>query len=173
MIRSSRKAWLTAGVAALGLALSSCSSHPGTAAIVDGKHISEAQLDELAQQIEANGGEVRSRAELLILEINAAFVKPVIDDSPAVTDGVKTQMVEDCIDQFGSQQPFFGDADAASLPEPIKVLCYGQFIERFDPQAAQTLNTAQAEVSTTVNPRYGELTDDGLVTPEYLETRQE
>ena len=48
MIRSLRKAHAGAALAIAALAIAGCSAHPGTAAFVNGKEITEKQVDRIA-----------------------------------------------------------------------------------------------------------------------------
>ena len=101
MIRSLRKAHAGAALAIAALAIAGCSAHPGTAAFVNGKEITEKQVDRIAAAIDETGSEVPGRAQIVILKMRLVLAKPVLDRASGVlTEDLKSKMRSACSAQY-------------------------------------------------------------------------
>ena len=119
MIRSLRKAHAGAALAIAALAIAGCSAHPGTAAFVNGKEITEKQVDRIAAAIDETGSEVPGRAQIVILKMRLVLAKPVLDRASGVlTEDLKSKMRSACSAQYRFVDP------AGSRLQDLDDFCY-------------------------------------------------
>ena len=141
MIRSLRKAHAGAALAIAALAIAGCSAHPGTAAFVNGKEITEKQVDRIAAAIDETGSEVPGRAQIVILKMRLVLL----------TEDLKSKMRSACSAQYRFVDP------AGSRLQDLDDFCYLTLLPQADPQSARALSSAFADARVKLNPRYGEL----------------
>ena len=152
MIRSLRKAHAGAALAIAALAIAGCSAHPGAAAFVNGKEITEKQVDRIAAAIDETGSEVPGRAQIVILKMRLVLAKPVLDRASGVlTEDLKSKMRSACSAQYRFVDP------AGSRLQDLDDFCYLPLLPQADPQSARALSSAFADARVKLNPRYGEL----------------
>ncbi|MFC7486372.1 hypothetical protein ACOCJ7_14090 [Knoellia sp. CPCC 206453] len=129
------------------LALSACSgtSSAQTAAVVDGRVITEQQLREATDQLNAafpREGKPYTASEILGLLIRAPYI------NEAATKAGKAQSESAARAQFKN----FEGTPAESAVEVVQADMSGQQI---DQAAGQALLASFAKIDVTVNPRYG------------------
>lgn len=152
---------LAAGVVALG-ALAACTA-PGTAGTVNGKTISEKQVDELASAIKDNGGTVANRGSLVsLLQLNEVFA-PLAQEAGFSDSDVAT-MVSSCSRGYA----FVGSGK--NVPEAVRNFCIVQLGAQTNKELLASANAAIADLDLTFSSRYGEVKDGKIVTPEYLQS---
>ena len=138
-------ALITAGL------LVGCSAHPGAAAIVNGKEISEKSLEQMAQSMDVDTQ--GSRAVLLQWAVIASITEPVLEaHSDLLTPDAKTALLATCSEGFG-----IGEINADS-PDPIKNYCYAATLGQQDPAISEELSAAMEGAITgekiELSPRY-------------------
>ncbi len=142
-----KRAIAGAALIAAGL-LAGCSAHPGAAAIVDGKEVSEKSIEQMAQSLDVN-----DRAILLQVAVISSITEPVLEaHSDLLTPDAKTALLAACSEGFG-----IGEINADS-PEPIKNYCYAATLGQQDPDISEELSAAMADAMTSekieLSPRY-------------------
>lgn len=138
-------ALITAGL------LVGCSAHPGAAAIVNGKEISEKSLEQMAQSMDVDTQ--GRRAVLLQWAVISAITEPVLEaHSDLLTPDAKTALLAACTEGFG-----IGEFSAAT-PEPLKNYCYAATLGQQDPVISEELTAAMEGAITgekiELSPRY-------------------
>ena len=145
-----KRATAGAVLIAAGL-LAGCSAHPGAAAIVNGKEISEKSLEQMAQSMDVDTQ--GRRVVLLQWAIIAAITEPVLDSHPdLLTPETEPNLLAACTEGFG-----IGEINADS-PEPIKNYCYVSILGQEDPAISEELSVAMEDAITNekieLSPRY-------------------
>ncbi|MFT3944658.1 MAG: hypothetical protein QM705_12675 [Ancrocorticia sp.] len=145
-----KKRAIGAVLIAAGL-LAGCSAHPGTAAVVNGKEISEKSLEQMAQSIEVDTQ--GRRAVLLQWAVIAAITEPVLEaHSDLLTADAQTALLATCTEGFG-----IGEFNAET-PETLKNYCYVATLSQQDPAIGEELSAAmEAAISNEkieLSPRY-------------------
>lgn len=141
-----KRAACGAALLAAGL-LAGCSSHPGTAAVVNGQEVSEKSIDALAADLgETSQGQ---RVQLLQIGMNSALVKPILSEfAAAVTPEFEQQSYAMCSQAMG-----IGEVSADS-PEEIQNVCLAVSLSQASPEFNQVLSSVTAEPDVQLSPRY-------------------
>ncbi|MFT0846242.1 hypothetical protein VR010_00620 [Actinomycetaceae bacterium L2_0104] len=154
-----KRAVVGAAVLAAGL-LAGCSSHPGTAAVVNGKEVSEKSVDQLAREM--NVDTEGQRPSVLNLALSAVIAQPVIDEFPELfTPEIQEQSLQQCSATAG-----LGEITEDS-PEQIKTLCHALTLGQLDQDFAVALDEASTNAEVELSPRYATVTSN---LPDYLTT---
>ena len=141
-----RYAWLPLAIAALAIA--GCSAHPGTAAFVNGKEITEKQVDRIAAAIDETGSEVPGRAQIVILKMRLVLAKPVLDRASGVlTEDLKSKMRSACPAQYRFVDP------AGSRLQDLDDFCYLTLLAQADPQSERASSRAFADARVKLKHR--------------------
>ncbi|MCI1675675.1 MAG: hypothetical protein LKJ57_04775 [Ancrocorticia sp.] len=144
---------------AVGL-LAGCSTTPGAAAVINGKTtVSEATVDNLAQEISSVGA---SRTNALNVALTVAVADPIMESkySDKLTDKFKKESLESCTTQIGMTVTTKSDPTLQSY-------CHLVALATSDEDFANVVNDALSDASVELNPRYGDVSSDtGL--PSYL-----
>ncbi|MPV38348.1 SurA N-terminal domain-containing protein [Georgenia subflava] len=152
--------------AAAGLALAGCAAQPGTAATVNGVTISENAVDDATGEYVAFSGQETAPVVILNTLVQAELLTPIANEAGyAVSDAEVEQF-------FLEQAVMLGNAE---LPENSSdaFIDLGRFLMQYnevssspDAEAVLTqLGTELTEADLEVNPRYGELTEEGSIVP--------
>lgn len=148
-----KRAVVGAAVLAVGL-LAGCSSHPGAAAIINGKEVSEKSVDALARGL--NVDTQGQRPQVLNLALSAAIAAPVLEEhADLLTPEVEQQSLASCSETAG-----LGEINEDS-PEQLLTLCHaltlGQLDEEFGAEleaAASGVDLSSVLATTRLPPRF-------------------
>lgn len=133
---------------ALAALLAGCSAHPGTAAIVDGRTISQADLDEAYDEANAQGIEVDKPTMLVLLIAAPYFIEAASENDVGVSAGEALAAAETLTEDPGDGFIEFVRVELAlenlqNLPDGDEVIT--------------EIDEYVRDLEMDINPRYGEL----------------
>lgn len=165
--RRTRRRVLAAAAVVAGVALAGCSTHPGDAAVVDGRAISTAELATTYEQLLPiySGAAAQDVLGVMIAE---PFATELAAEQGT---GVSDQQARDLLRTVAERA--VGEEEAARMEFGPGALAIGRYSlaaaalqDAPDPQAAVTeYQERVAAADIVVNPRFGEFTDDLVVAP--------
>lgn len=152
-----KRAVVGAAVLAVGL-LAGCSSHPGAAAIINGKVVSEKSVDALARGL--NVDTQGQRPQVLNLALSAAIAAPVLaEHEDLLTPEVEKQSLASCSETAG-----LGEITEDS-PSQLQTLCHALTLGQLDEEFGAELEAAASGVDLELSPRYNSVAS---TVPDYL-----
>ena len=161
-----RKQLLSALAVAVAVGVAGCSAQPGTAAVVNGTRITEAQLDDATLEYVDLTGQP-AEPSVVLNTLIAADVFPAIaaKHGLALSDQQVEQRFEELAQQQGAKAPEGGFSPAfIDLGHYLFAAAAAQSSP--DAQAvSEEFSAAMAKAKIEVNPRYGEVTKDGAIQP--------
>ncbi|MHB1064330.1 MAG: SurA N-terminal domain-containing protein [Georgenia sp.] len=164
--RSSRILSLAA-LAVAGVALAGCSAQPGTAAVIDGTRITIDDVDVAQREFVEITGQSDAQPRAVLNTLMAAQVLPDVAAGYGIaySDEQITDIFAEQLTTAGNEVPEGGFADSTlELGRYLFVLTDVQSSP--DGQAiAEAFGARMKEAKTVVNPRYGEIDENGLIAP--------
>lgn len=133
------------------LLLSGCAGDPTVAAVVDGRTITRAEVDDAVDDLSA-GGEVAAADVLWTLAIAPAYIDAAEQEGMGVSS-------EDARSQLGAGQGA-GGADGTVAESTVQIargILSAQALQQSAPEALGAVNDEIAAMTFDVNPRYGEV----------------
>lgn len=156
-MRSVRRSGTVAAVSAVLAAglLAGCSAVPGTAAVVDGRTISQSELvtatDQLANVL--NGADAST--VLLALVLAPDVLAAAAEQGAAISADTAVETMDSIVEQTGGPETEWSDASVLV----VRMILAGQTVQGL-PGGPEALTAAEEEAlsgDVTVNPRYGTL----------------
>lgn len=171
VVSTSRPLRIVAALLIAALALAGCSARPGTAAVVDGRSISESELSDAVEDLTALLGAPAGTTpvlERLIKEPVAVEVGSEIGIS--VTDDQVHDFLDGIAEQEGRQPPASYSSGATTVGRFIMITSAAPQDET-GAQLLQEIETRSAELDVELNPRYGTWADGAPMaqTPEWIQ----
>ena len=141
---------VAAGVGAVLVVGSGCSVHPGTAAVVEGRTISQDYLDDTYAEVEALGLDKSTTLALIIAA--PYFIEAAAENGVGVTAGEARSLLEEGFAAQGTE-PTFSDGTV----EFVRLRMALQNLQAL-PNGDELIAEVDAEVlalEMDINPRYG------------------
>lgn len=150
-----------------GVTLAGCAAQPGTAAEVEGSRITTNEVDVAHREFIAITGQAETSVVAVLNTLMAAELLPEVasEYGIAYSDEQITDAFEQQAALAGSEVPEGGYADS-TLDLGRYLLVLGDVQASPDAQEiAEAFGARMAEADAVVNPRYGEIDENGLITP--------
>ncbi|NCT92611.1 hypothetical protein GXB85_16880 [Cellulomonas sp. APG4] len=145
------RAALVASTVVVGALLAGCSAQPGTAAVVDGRTVSQDSLDRTVAELTPLLGEAVPR-DVLVSLIAAPLYIEAAEESGV---GVSTVEIRDQLDQVAEQVGAETADWSESTIELVRSSFAAQNLQGEDPEAFAAVTEELLAADITVNPRYG------------------
>lgn len=155
-----------ATVTAGALLLGGCAQGPGTAAVIDGRTISETTVQQTRAELDALlPSPIDPRTVVVALMVGPYFVAAAAENGVGVSEGEARRLAEQLAGSSGPQ-PVEGEPSGQQAPEigqgTLDVLRFSLASEQLAriPQAAEVIAEVEAtvfEAGIDVSPRYGDL----------------
>lgn len=158
---------LPLAAAVVGVALAGCAAQPGTAAEVEGNRITTNDVDVAHREFVEITGQADTTVVAVLNTLMAAQLLPDVasEYGIAYSDEQITDAFEQQATLAGSEVPDGGYADS-TLDLGRYLLVLGEVQASPDAQEiAEAFGARMAEADAVVNPRYGEIDENGLITP--------
>lgn len=145
------RAALVASTVVVGAALTGCAAQPGTAAVVDGRAVSQDDLNRTVAELAPLLGEAVPRDVLVSLMAAPLYIEAAEESGV----GVSTVEIRDQLDQVALQVGTETEDWSDSTVELVRSSFAAQNLQGEDPEAFAAVTEELLEADITVNPRYG------------------
>lgn len=153
-------------LATAGLLLAGCSAQPGTAGSIDGERITQNELEDATSEYVALTGQA-TEPVVVLNTLLAAQVLPGIaaEHGYALSDGEIESLYAEQAAALGAEVPA-GGYSPAFIELGRYLFVYSEVAASPDAQAVfDEFTTAMVEADIAINPRYGEVNDEGVIQP--------
>lgn len=158
--------FVSAVVLLTAAALAGCSAQPGTAAVINGTKITEGELDDATlEYVGLTGQEAQPSVVLNTLLAAEIFPSIAAEYGLALSDEQVTERLQEQAALQGADIPADGYSEAFI---DLGHYLFSSIEAQARPDAAaifQEFTTAMAEADIEVNPRYGQVGEDGIIAP--------
>lgn len=145
------RAALVASTVVLGAALTGCAAQPGTAAVVDGRTVSQDSVNSVVAELTPLLGEAIPRDVLVSLMAAPLYIEAAEESGV----GVSAVEIRDQLDQVALQVGAETEEWSDSTVELVRSSFAAQNLQGADPEAFAAVTDELLAADITVNPRYG------------------